>query len=121
MKKKNILSIIWLFYMLKEIYEFIICEKNAYSCFLLLTLLANVALLMGYWFGKEREKTDRKLLNIGIGIFAVREVVVTVRLTSLFIEMFQHYTNPFLAAIKLYMGVLFCLVIGCVTWMQKDI
>lgn len=107
--------------MLKEIYEFIICEKTAYSCFLLVTLLASVAFLMGYWFGKDREKIDRRLLHIGIAIFAVREVIVVVRLTSLFMEMLPYYTNIFLAAVRLYIGVLICLVIGCVTWMQKDV
>lgn len=119
--KKKILCVVWLFCLLKEIYEFIICEKNAYSCFLLLTLLASVALFVGYWFWKERDKTDRKLLYIGMGIFAVREVIVTVKLTLLFMEMLPYYTNPFLAAVKLYVGVLIGLTIGCVTWLQKDI
>lgn len=119
--KKHILCIIWLFGLLKEIYEFIICEKNVYSCFLLITLFASVVLFMGYWFGKDREKTDRKLLHVGIAIFAVREVIVVVRLTSSFMELLPYYTNPFLAAVRRYIGVLICLIIGCVTWMQKDV
>lgn len=121
MKKKYILCIVWLFYLLKEIYEFIICEKNAYGCFLLLTLFASVILLMEYWFLKNREKTDRKLLNIGIALFTVRELVVIAGLTSSFMEMLPHYTNSFLAAIKHYVGVLICLILGCATWMQKDV
>lgn len=121
MRKKRLLCVVWLFCLLKEIYEFIICEKNVYSYFLLLSLLASVVLLMGYWFWKDREKTDRKLLYIGMGVFAIREVVVTVRLASLFVGMSPHYINPFLAAVKLYMGVLVYLVIGCVTWMLKDV
>lgn len=116
-----ILFITWWACIIKETVEFILCVKNMYSYFLLFTLLFSGILILKYYNSKRYGKLDRRVLKTGIGVFAIRELVICCQISVLFIDMLPFYRNPFQALVKLYLRVLVYIVWGGVTWLQKEI
>lgn len=116
----TLVSILWSICIIKEIFEFIICIKNIYSYFLLFSLLISCILMLIYYKQQNGRRLGKWSLHMGIGIFAIRELVIAGQVTAIFIERLPYYTHPFLAAVKLYLGVFVYIVLGSITWLQKE-
>lgn len=111
---------LWGLLMVKEIAEFVVCAKDLYSWILLITTVASGILIILYWRQKLAGRCNKTILGTGLLIYILQEVMVTMQVTYNLIEGFQGYENPCYVMVKTYLGVLVYIVLGIVTWLQKD-
>lgn len=113
-------QVIWSALILKEIAEFRISVKDTYSIVLLILTMISAGLLIFYWNQKIKGYSFKSLLYVGLVLYALNEVIVSIYLILESFSMFSVYTDPCYIIVRTYIGLLAYVMLGIVTWMQRN-
>ena len=119
-KLYKLFQYLWGMLIAMHIFDIFFYSYDLYGRIKMILNILSAVLMAIFWTQKRMSCSHKSILYTGLGMYALEKIMTIIGVTKMTIEWFPGYLDPCYSILRSYIMILAYVMLGIVTWMQRD-